>query len=199
MNEKRLLKEKGQALFESIFILLILGILLFAIQFTGQLRAHSLEMLGKSSFLTFLKSRQTDFNKDKFISSQPTGSRLLNTFSEQLLDIRGQGKIAVASQHSLTKEAQSKTQFLLTPVSVERASYLYINAGKSHTPLQAQSRIAHSDAAWRATTHPTQNMLKHYIAPLAQTDSPWGRGRLSIEWLNTWAGKVPAKHHFGGK
>lgn len=199
MNERRLPKEKGQALLESIFILLTLGILLLAIQFTGQLRAYSLELLGKSSYLTFLQSRQIVFNKDTFVTSQSTGSRLLNTFSEQLLNVYGHGKISVTSKHTQTKLTQSKTHILFGSASVKRSSYLYINAGNSHTPLEAQSRIAHSEAAWRATSHPTQNMLKPYIAPLARADSPWGRGQLSLEWLNTWAGQVPRKHHFGGK
>ncbi|MDN3988110.1 hypothetical protein [Zwartia vadi] len=199
MNQRRLPKEQGQALFESIFILLILGILLLAIQFTGQLRAHSLELLGKSSYLTFLQSRQIVFNKDTFITGQSRGSRLLNTFSEQLLNVYGQGKITVTSKHTQMKSAQAKMHILFGSASVERSSFLYINAGNSHTPLQVQSRIANSDATWRATSHPTQNMLKPFIAHLARTDSAWGRGRLSLEWLNSLAGQVPRKHHFGGK
>jgi len=197
MNVRNPYQENGQALFEAIFIFMILATLLFSIQFTGQLRVHSLELLGQSSYLTFLQSNQNAVSQARTMPPQTTSAGLLNTFAEQLLDIRDQGMIKVLSKQSQTQGAQSMANRYFGRVSVERASYLYVNAGQSDTPSQAQSRIEHSKAAWRNTSLPTQTMLQAYIEPLAKADAPWHRSRLSTEWLGTWAGQSPGRLRLG--
>jgi len=197
MNPRYFFQEKGQAMFEAVCILVILATLLFAIQFTGLMRTHSIEMLGESSYLSFLKSTQKNITKNRLISLQPEREGLLNTFSEQLLDIHDQGVIKVLSKKSQTQGAQSIANRLFGQDSVKRASYLYTNTGQSDTPAQVQSRIAHSKAAWLDTSMPTLTMLQPYIAPLAKTDSPWYRGRLTTDWLGTWVGQSPGRKNIG--
>ena len=58
-------------MFEALFILLILMTLMFAIQYSGQLRSHSLALLGESSYLSFIKStKKMFFQNGQRLSSQ---------------------------------------------------------------------------------------------------------------------------------
>jgi len=197
MNTHYFFQEKGQAMIEAVFVLVILVTLLFAIQFTGLMRTHSIEMLGHSSYLSFLQSTQKDISKNRLITRQSSEANLLDTFSEQLLDIQDQGVIKVLSKKSQTQRTQSIANRLFGQDSVERASFLHINAGQSLAPAQAQKRIAHSIAAWRDISLPTHTILQPYIAPLAKADAPWYRGRLITDWLDTWVGQSPRRKKIG--
>ncbi len=189
--------ERGQALFEAVFIMMLLVTLLFAIQFTGQLRASSLAVLGESSYATFIKSNINGEDNQAGMQHSHKHAGLLSTFSQQLLVLDGQGLIQVQRSNRLSPESRKIANLLFKEIPIARTSYLYINAGNSLTSSEVQSRIADSTAAWSDTAQPTQTMLKPHISLLEKIDKPWRRGVLSTDWLSKWAKQSPSDNRLG--
>jgi hypothetical protein len=173
----------GQAMFEALFILLILMTLMFAIQYSGQLRAHSLALLGESSYLSFIKSTK------KNVLSERSKAEL----SEQLLEIKEQRLLKVQSNQSDVPYKRSAAHRLFPYSSIQRSSYLQINAGDSPSAHEAQSRIARSTSAWSEVVNKTHSVIYPQRTPLSKIDAPWGRGLLSTDWLTGWAGQSPGR------
>jgi hypothetical protein len=167
-------------MFEAVFILLILMTLMFAMQYSGQLRTHSLALLGESSYQSFLQSLK---------KSSPKLPSL--ELSEQLLELKGDSLIKVQTMQSDTPYKRSAANRLFTYSSLQRTSYLQINAGESRSAQEAQARIARSTSAWSDTAHHSYRVLEPHKVPLAKIDAPWGRGRLTTDWLTGWAGQSP--------
>lgn len=176
---------------EALFILLILMTLMFAVHYSGQLRAHSLALLGESSYLTFKQSTQRDIRQEHIVIDPNQDRGLLQEFTQQLLEIREDGLIKIQQKQSAESAQRSAAYRMFSVVPMHRNSYLYVNAGDSLSAQQAQSRIERSKAAWHETARQTHQVLESHQAPLAKIDAPWGRGRLNLDWLTGWAGQSP--------
>lgn len=181
MNVQHDRLQAGQAMLEALFILLILMTLMFAMQYSGQLRAHSLALLGESSYQSFLQSLK------KYMPPNPPSTQL----SEQLLEIKGDSLIKIQANQSDTPYKRSAANRLFSYSSLQRTSYLHVNAGESRSAQEVQSRIARSKSAWSDTADISHSVLEPHNVPLAKIDAPWGRGRLTTDWLTGWAGQSP--------
>lgn len=188
-------RQRGQALLETIFICMILITLLFAIQFSGYLRTRTIELLGESSYQTFLKSQPNAeshsqrHGQAKGRSSEQKG--LLQTYIEELLNVNDQGMIHDQRVTNQATDSRLPTNRMFKTVSLARTSYLYIQDGHGRLDREVQSRIGRSKAAWRDVTNPTQQLLQSHIYPLKKIDTPWRRGQLHTDWLSRWAGQSP--------
>jgi hypothetical protein len=170
-------------MFEALFILLILMILMFAIQYSGQLRSHSLALLGESSYLSFIKS------KKKIVLPEPSKAEL----SEQLLEIEQHRLLKVQSNQSDVPYKRSAAHRLFPFSSIQRSSYLQIDAGDSPSAQETQSRIARSTSAWSEVADKTHRVIQPQRPSLSKMDTPWGRGHLTMDWLTRWAGQSPGR------
>ena len=168
-------------MFEALFILLILMTLMFAIQYSGQLRAHSLALLGESSYLSFIKSTK----KNIF----PEWSKA--ELSEQLLEIKEHRLLKVQSNQSAVPYQRSAAHRLFPFSPIQRSSYLQIYAGDSPSAQETQNRIARSASAWSEVANKTYRVVHPQRPSLTQIDAPWGRGLLTTDWLSGWAGQSP--------
>lgn len=184
-------RQSGQALLEAIFICMMLIILLLAIQFSGHFRARSLELLGESSYQSFLKSEPHSKRdvKDSMRSAKQGG--LLQAYKEELLNIHGQGVIHVRRATNPVTDSRLAANRMFNAVSLQRTSYLYVEDGHGRSGREVQSRIGISKAAWGDVATPTRQMLKPHISPLRKIDTPWRRGPLQTDWLSDWAGQSP--------
>ena len=171
----------GQALFEALFILLIFMTLMFAIQYSGQLRADSLVLLGESSYLSFIQSTKNN----------PRSERSNSEISEQLLATKQHSLIKVQSNQSDISYKRSAANRLFPYYSIQRSSYLQINAGDSPSVQETQKRIGRSTSAWSRVANKTHRMIDLQRPSLSTIDAPWGRGRLSTDWLTSWTGQSP--------
>lgn len=183
--------QRGQAMLEAIFILMILVTLLFSIQFTGRLRTDSLELLRESSYQTFLTSERPPARPASDLDKNATKG-LLQTYSKQLLYVDDPGVIQVRKTPTPSNTGRFAASRLYRAVPIQRTSYLYINGGESRSASEVQSRIAHSTSAWRDVTMPTQRLLQPWVPSLGKIDAPWRRGVLQMDWLSRWAGQSPS-------
>ena len=175
MKHKQNDYQQGQALVESVLIMLLLIGLLIAIQSTGRLRSQSLVMLGESSYQTFLLSRDKPSAQHSYTLHTAPLSKLKNTFSQQLLQVHEEGLVQF-------KHAQGK---------LHRSSYLFVNEGRSDTAREVQTRVENSKDAWHGVASQTRALLRPVTKSLKQVDLPWGRASLTTDWLNRWVGQTP--------
>jgi len=183
--------QRGQAMLEAIFILMMFVLLLFSIQFTGRLRSESLELLGESSFQTFLTSEQASA-RHKTGNVQAGTKGLLQTYSKQLLYVDDPGVIEIRKIPNPLNTGRFHSSRQFSGVPMQRTSYLYVNGGESRSAGEVQSRIADSSAAWRDVAMPTHRLLQPFVPSLGKIDSPWRRGTLQMDWLSRWAGQSPS-------
>jgi hypothetical protein len=188
-------RQRGQALLEASFICMMLITLLLAIQFSGHFRTRTLELLGDSSYQTFLKSEPSAETKSQLYAQEKRGSSkhkgLLETYIEELLNVQDQGMIHVRRATNPATDSRLTANHMFNAVSLQRTSYLYVQEGQGRSDREVQSRIGRSKAAWRDVTSPTQQMLQSHIYPLKKIDVPWRRGQLHTDWLSGWAGQSP--------
>jgi hypothetical protein len=169
--------------------------LLLAIQFSGHFRTRTLELLGDSSYQTFLKSEPSAEPKSQLVAQEKRGSSkqkgLLETYIEELLHVQDQGMIHVRRATNPATDSRLIANHMFNALSLQRTSYLYVQDGQGRSDREVQSRIGHSNAAWRDVTSPTQQVLQPHINPLKKIDNPWRRGQLHTDWLSGWAGQSP--------
>lgn len=188
-------RQRGQALIEAIFIYVMLITLLLAIQFSGHFRTRTLELLVESSYQTFLKSESNaepisqHHAQDRRKSSKQSG--LLQTYTEQLLNVHGEGMVHVRRETNPATDSRLAANRIFNAVSLQRTSYLFVQEGQGRSDREVQSRIGRSKAAWRNVTIPTQQVLQSHIYPLKKIDTPWRRGQIQTDWLSGWAGQSP--------
>lgn len=183
-------QQQGQAALEAIFICMILVTLLFAIQFSGHYRTRSIELLGESSYQTFVNAEHDSKKHADGAKSSKRGG-LLQTFEEQLLNVSGQGVIRVRRETRQVMDSRLAANRLLGAMPLQRTSYLFSQDGHSQLPSEVQTRIGRSTVAWSDVTNPTHKLLRSHIVPLEKIDTPWRRKKLQLEWLNDWAGQAP--------
>lgn len=187
-----LIAQRGQALIETVFVLIAMLGLLFAIQTTGQIRTESLDLLGESSYGSFIQSLHRFEQRTQNNSFEMKGSTQKIKFANQLLHVHEEGLIQVKSHRMVSRGQGSAALRTLGPMSMSRTSYLFVNAGQSNTAREAQSRIEQSDDAWRSVTERTRTLLKSVIEPIRRIDAPWRRSQLTTDWLKKWSGQSPA-------
>ena len=189
---KVLIAQRGQALIEAVFVLIVILGLLFAIQATGQIRTESLDLLGESSYGSFIQSLHRFDRRPPAKSFEKKDSTQKIKFVNQLLHVHEEGLIQVKSHRIVLRDQGSDALRPLGPMSLSRTSYLFVNAGQSNTALETQSRIEQSDDAWRSVTEQTRTLLKSVIEPIRRVDAPWARSPLTTDWLKEWSGQSPA-------
>lgn len=183
--------QRGQALLETIFICMILTTLLLAIQFSGHFRTRTLELLGESSYQTFLKAEPISerYTQENVRSVKQGG--LLESYTEELLNVYDQGMITIQRATNQATDRRLPANRIFNALSLQRTSYLYVQDGHGRSDREVQSRIGRSKAAWRDVAIPTQQLLKPHLYPLQKIDSPWRRGKIQTDWLSDWASLSP--------
>lgn len=175
MIQHPLNRQTGQALIEGIFMTMVLILLLVAIHTTGLLRSHSLDLLGESSYQTFLLSIKKSTQNKRHTLGNAHESSPTPSLTEQLLHVN--------------QDALIQSRIARGPLY--RKSYLLIQSGQSDSARESHHRIESSNDAWLNVARKSKPLLKPIIEPLKRVDAPWGRATLSTDWLGRWAGQVP--------
>ncbi len=184
-------RQRGQALIEAIFICMIFITLLLAVQFSGHFRTRTLELLGESSYQTFLNSEPHLQRDDQVKRGSPVHIDLLQTYIEELLNVHDQGMIHIKQATNQAIDSRLTANRMFNAISLHRNSYLFIHDGHGRSDHEIQSRIGRSKVAWRDVTGASQQVLQPHINPLKKIDTPWRRGHLDTDWLSGWAGQSP--------
>jgi hypothetical protein len=204
---------QGQATFEALLIILFGFLLVLGIHHLGQLRSHTLHLLGESHFLSFLPNRVSDAQDPSGASSTvnavPVAMPLSNderlqhryvtvrlgdlTYSRMQLELENQ--LGFDSATMLRTSVQSAPSLrsklpalgLTGKVGLTRHSFLLPGYGQADSTLAAQAKIAGSDALWQKSFSHSSQLVNQSATTLQSIDQAWGRASPTTSWLVPWA------------
>ena len=204
---------QGQATFEALVIIVFGFLLVLGIHHIGQLRSHTLHLLGESHFLSFVSNWQSDSRESSGASStvnpktlalpllneDPLQSRYASvrlgdsTYSATQLELENQ--LGFDSATLLRASARSAPSLrsklpalgLTAKVGLTRHSFLLSGDGEADSTLAAQVKIASSASLWQKSFAHSSQLVNHSVATLQSIDQAWGRASLTTSWLVPWA------------
>ena len=204
---------QGQATFEALVIIVFGFLLVLGIHHIGQLRSHTLHLLGESHFLSFVSNWQSDSRESSGASStvnpktlalpllneDPLQSRYASvrlgdsTYSATQLELENQ--LGFDSATLLRASARSAPSLrsklpalgLTAKVGLTRHSFLLSGDGEADSTLAAQVKIASSASLWQKSFTHSSQLVNHSVATLQSIDQAWGRASLTTSWLVPWA------------
>ena len=204
---------RGQATFEALVIIVFGFLLVLGIHHIGQLRSHTLHLLGESHFLSFVSNWQSDSRESSGASStvnpktlalpllneDPLQSRYASvrlgdsTYSATQLELENQ--LGFDSATLLRASARSAPSLrsklpalgLTAKVGLTRHSFLLSGDGEADSTLAAQVKIASSASLWQKSFAHSSQLVNHSVATLQSIDQAWGRASLTTSWLVPWA------------
>lgn len=204
---------QGQATFEALVIIVFGFLLVLGIHHIGQLRSHTLHLLGESHFLSFVSNWGSDSRESSgasstvnpktlalpFLNEDPLQSRYASvrlgdsTYSATQLELENQ--LGFDSATLLRASARSAPSLrsklpalgLTAKVGLTRHSFLLSGDGEADSTLAAQVKIASSDSLWQKSFTHSSQLVNHSVATLQSIDQAWGRASLTTSWLVPWA------------
>lgn len=198
--------QRGQAAFEALLIIGFSFSLALGIHHLGQLRLETLELLGESHFLSFVRTRGLDGFNDSVgtrLSERYAGVPLSDSpYSAQQLKIENQ--LGFDSTTLLRASAASGRALRsrlpdLDPIRqtlLVRHSFLLSGYGQANSTQAAQRQIAGSAALWQESFTRSKQLVNTSAVGLQNIDRPWGRPAMTADWLLPWAGETLAPGHF---
>lgn len=67
-------------------------------------------------------------------------------------------------------------------------------SGASDGDSATQQRIAQAHSVWGRYAGPSTALGRQVAERMQPVDAAWGRAEASFEWLQPWAGRIPARH-----
>ena len=198
--------QRGQAAFEALLIIGFGFMLVLGIHHLGQLRLETLELLGKSHFLSFVPTRELDGLNDSAatrLSDRYAGVRLSDSpYSAQQREIENQ--LGFDSSTLLRASADSRRALrsrlpALGPIRqtlLVRHSFLLSGSGEANSTQAAQRQIAGSAALWQEGFTRSKQLVSASAIGWQNIDRPWGRPALTSDWLLPWADETLSPGHF---
>jgi hypothetical protein len=204
---------QGQATIEALVIIVFGFLLVLGIHHIGQLRSHTLHLLGESHFLSFVPNWESDSRELSgasstinpktlalpFLNEDPLQSRYANvrlgdsTYSATQLELENQlgfdsaTLLRASARSALSLRSKLPALGLVGQVGLIRHSFLLSGAGEADSALAAQEKIASSAALWQNSFMHSSQLVTHSAASLQSIDQAWGRASLTTSWLVPWA------------
>lgn len=72
-------------------------------------------------------------------------------------------------------------------------------AGYANGDADAQRRLGAARTGWRQSGETSLSAATRMQRPVDRVDGPWGRTKLSLDWLSIWADVVPAERLGNGR
>ena len=204
---------QGQATFEALVMIVFGFLLVLGIHHIGQLRSHTLHLLGESHFLSFVPNRVSDTLdlsgqsltvnpetlRTPFSNEEPLQYRYASvhlgepTYSATQFELENQ--LGFDSATLLRASAQSAPLLrsklpvlgLIGQVRLARHSFLLSGYGQADSTLAAQAKIAGSALLWQTSFTHSSQLVNSSAATLQSIDQAWGRASLTTSWLMPWA------------
>jgi hypothetical protein len=193
-------KIQGQAAIEALLIIVFGFTLVLCIHHIGQLRSHTLFLLGESHFLSFIPTRLVsdvaspksgDLNASVALTERHANVGLIGSnYRAQQRELEKQlgfdsSTLLRASAHSAaTLRSKLPALGLGELAPLVRHSFLLLGDGQANSTQAAQAQIGSSAALWQDSFTSSMQLA------LQSIDQAWDRARLNADWLLPWADEV---------
>ncbi|HEU0231180.1 MAG TPA: hypothetical protein VFR20_11450 [Burkholderiaceae bacterium] len=230
----------GQALLESLVIMLALGGIFMVIPWLGRLQDIALQSAHASRFAAFSLTRDPAlrplsqiirhfFSGPSHQWARSNGTRLISDGSQVRLSVSALSDLDVAAhpggvdqeasalRHGLRIDewgilmAQTgvsisnqmalpgrvRPAWLAPYPSLDRGVAILVDAAHASDDVSAQRRVARSGPGWADMAQTSYSLGRRTAIVSGPVDESWGRDAPLFDWLEPWAGRLPA-YHLGG-
>lgn len=184
--------QAGQAMTEALIACTFFAVLIFSVRFTDQIQQNAILALLKSSKNVFEISSGRSYEDQLHVET--IGTDAVNPYfkvdplaSELLLEKPGfvQSGVSIKNDYS--------DRFTLGRFALQRYSFIEAGNGYASSDQEVQKRIAQSPRAWGGAEQVSVRSMVPIESFTALTERAWKRPRLSVDFLQPWAGVIPVK------
>lgn len=188
-------RQHGQAVIEALLMLPLMALLLWAVSGIGLLQ---------------FSAQQTTQVSRQAVMSGALGQPLVLLRAPVGMELSGSAEVlrgaAPARASGLQDEWFGKAMKLLSVearmqprradpllgLPVVRRISVASGAGYAHGDADAQRRVGAAPTSWLQAARHSLSEAARMQGPVERVDGPWGRPRLSLDWLSPWADVLPA-------
>src|SRR5690625_3405396 len=218
------LASSGQALAESLVVILVLLALWQGSTWLGRLQDMALQAQHASRFAAFALTRSQEarpihsierhfFSGSAHQWRNADGSLMLPTHADNIrLQVMASQPVGAEAQSGANRAHSSllrhwwarddhgifSASFHVGLVSdglrLKRFTSLMHGAGHSSDDQQVQKRLAQSETAWQSAYRFSYRSGTQVADVMQKVDGAWPRAQFNPDWLSKWAGFVPQRH-----
>ena len=183
----------GQATLEALVVISFGILFLFGIHSMGMLRSQTLDLLGKSMFLSYLSSNEIPSDSYRVVSLESLiYAPVLQTISQELgVNLMHLSRTSASGIVRTTRLYQTIQPILND--KFERHSFLISGSGRSVSNASTQNAIAKSQTLWKKSFSQSKKTVAQHALQLKRVDYVWRRPEVSTDWLLPWANEVGVK------
>ena len=194
---------RGQASIEAVLALALLALFMHGIGTVASLQMQGLHAAQLSRHAAFAAARgQADIPRwdSAAISAAPAnhldggmqaGDARAAMLAHDWLRTGSHLRVAHARVQADRRPVFARHDEPAVRLSVQRHTVLAENAGHAHGEAATVQRLGLSANGWTASAQRSQAAAQALYRRMQPVDTPWGRGRWSIDWLGPWADLAP--------
>ncbi|KRC82941.1 pilus assembly protein TadE [Achromobacter sp. Root83] len=188
-------RQQGQAVIESLLMLPLMALLLWAVTGIGNLQ-FSAQQTAQASRKAVMSGA---LGQSLEALRAPAGMQL-SSDAAALADVARPPVSALQDEWfgtglrmlSVEVRTQPRTRDPSTWLPIARRISVASGAGHAHGDADAQRRVGGARTGWRQAGQGSLSEASRLARSIERVDGPWGRPKLSLDWLSTWADVVPA-------
>lgn len=188
-------RQRGQAVIEALLMLPLMALLLWATSGIGSLQfsAQQTTQVGRTAAMSAARGQPLpSLRAPAGMDLSGAVQTLSGTTPPQMAALQGEWLGGAMTLLSVEARAQPKRMDPLIGLSISRRLSVASGAGYAHGDADAQRRVGASSTGWLQAGQTSLSEAARMQRPVERTDGPWGRPKLSLDWLSHWADVVPA-------
>jgi hypothetical protein len=195
-NESFLVRHtnSGQAILEALVVISFGILFLFGIHSIGMLRSQTLDLLGKSVFLSYLRSNEIPSDSHRVVSLESgVYAPVLQTVSQEL-GVKQMHISRTSASGIMRTTSLYQTIHPILSDQFERHSFLISGSGRSVSNAATQNAIANAPTLWQKSFSESKNTVTRHALQSQRVDDVWSRSKVSTDWLLPWANEFGASN-----
>ncbi|QVQ29150.1 TadE/TadG family type IV pilus assembly protein [Achromobacter deleyi] len=189
-------RQHGQAVIEALLMLPLMGLLLWGVAGIG-----SLQFSAQQTTQASRKAVMSGALGQPLQALRPPADLGLSSDSVALPGVATQRVSALQDEWFGTGLRMLSVEVRTQPRAGDPSAWLPIarrisvasGAGYANGDADTQRRLGAARTGWRQAGQISLSEATRMQRPVERVDGPWGRPKLSLDWLSTWADVVPAE------
>lgn len=200
------MKQKGQALAESIVLFPVLIGLLFMAHWLLYAQHEKSRLQLAAAHGAFLRTRlwAADFAASATIASvreaeaaefryAVAAHQWGDTLDAKAMPLADEVRLHEAGLHEASL-AQHLTHAWFPTIKLRQQHVILVGSGEAVDAERARQRLETAPQWWQVAAQRSQTQLRRVAQVAVEVDEPWGRAKPDMDWLQRWEASVPPRY-----
>lgn len=186
--------QRGQAVIEALLMLPLMALLLWAVAGIGKLQFSALQTTQASRKAVMsgaLGQPLSALHAPAGMALSSDDVALSGVAAPRIAALQDEWFGAGLRMLSVQVQTQPRPHDAVAWPLIARRLVVASGAGYAHGDADAQRRVAGARTGWRQAGQRSSSEAARMEHPINRADGPWGRPKLSLDWLSAWADVVP--------